>query len=134
MCSKNTTRCWQLSLTSFCVKNYPLPKFNDVLLKNAFCIKSAQRIQLAVENCFTSLWVKMVFFPNQKDILLKNPFCMKSAQSIQLAVENCVCLHVVLKTTFCQIISISCWKSRFSSKVLKEYNSLLKTVLDFIFC
>ena len=38
-------------LTLFSVKNYPLPKFNDVLLKNAFCMKSAQRIQLAVEHC-----------------------------------------------------------------------------------
>ena len=57
MCSKNTTRCWKLCLTLFCVKTYLLPNFKDLLLKNAFCIKCAQRIQLAVENC---VWLNIV--------------------------------------------------------------------------
>ena len=53
-------------------------------------MKSAQRIQLAVENCLTSFSVKNFVLPNFKDVLLKDAFCMKSAQGIQLAVENCV--------------------------------------------
>ena len=171
ICSKNTTRCWKLCLTSFCVKNYLLPNFKDVLLKNAFCIKSAQRIQLSCwKLCFTSVSVKMVVFSklegylakkfvlhqmcsknttrcwklcltsfcvknyllqNFKDVLLRNKFCMKSAQTIQLAVKNCVGLQFVLKTTFCPIISMSCYKIRFIWNLLKEYNSLLKTVFYF---
>ena len=51
MCAKNTTHCFKLCLTSFCVKNYVLPNYKHVLLRNNFCMKSAQRIQLAVENC-----------------------------------------------------------------------------------
>ena len=89
--------------------------------QNAFCIKSAQTIMFCVENC-------LLLLPNYRHVLLKNAFCMKSAQSIQLAVENCVWLHFVLKTTFCQIISMSSQKMPFASNVLKEYNSLLKTV------
>ena len=61
-----------------------------MLLKNAFCIKCAQRIQLALENCLTSFSVKNYLLPNFKDVLLKNAFSMKSAQKIHLAVENCV--------------------------------------------
>ena len=71
MCSKNTTRCWKLCLTSFCVKNYLLPNSKDVLLKNAFCMKSAQRIQLHVENCLTSVWVKMFLFFKLEGYLIK---------------------------------------------------------------
>ena len=56
--SKNTTRCWKLCSTSFCVQNFLLPNYKDILLKNAFCIKSAQRIQLAAEN-FVSLNLKL---------------------------------------------------------------------------
>ena len=44
MCSNNTTLCWKLCLTSFCVKNYLLTNFKHVLLRNKFCMKSAQRI------------------------------------------------------------------------------------------
>ena len=48
---KNTTRCWKLCFSSVCVKNSLFPNYKDILLKGAFCIKSTQRIQLAVENC-----------------------------------------------------------------------------------
>ena len=48
--SLNTTRRRKLCFTSFCVKNFLFPNYKDVLLINAFCIKSAQRIQVAVEN------------------------------------------------------------------------------------
>ena len=146
ICSKNTTRFWKLCLTSFCVKNYLLPNYKHVLLKNAFCMKSAQRIQLAVENCLTSFCVKNYLFPNfkgvllkmrftwnllkeynwqfktvfdfilcknyilpnYKHVLLKYAFRMKSPKRLQLAVDNCVGLHSVLKTTYCQILGISC--------------------------
>ena len=109
ICSRNTTRCGKLCLTSFCAKNYLLPNFKDVLLKNSFCLKSAQKIQLAVwKLCLTSFCVKNYLLPNYRHVLLKNAFCMKSAQGIQLAMENCVWLHFVLKTTFCQIIGMSC--------------------------
>ena len=132
ICSKNTTRCWKLCLTSFCVKNYLLPNFKDVLLKNAFCMNSTQTIQLAVENCvglhvvlkttfcqiisttrcrklcLTSCCVKNYLLPNFKDVLLKNAFWMKSAQRIQLAVQNCVLLQFELKWSFFQIWKISC--------------------------
>ena len=64
-------------LTSFCVKNYPLPKFNDVLLKNAFCMKSAQRIQLAVENCVSLQFeLKWSFFLAKKCVL--HQMCSKN--------------------------------------------------------
>ena len=104
----------------------------DVLLKNAFSIKSAERIQLAVENCVSlQFQLKLCFFPNEKDILVKNAFCINSAQRIQLAFKNCVGLHFGLKTTFCRIISMSSYKMRFTWNLLKEYNSLLKTVFHF---
>ena len=77
-----------------------MPNYKHVLLKNAFCMKSAQRIQLAVEDCLTSFCVKNYFLPNFKDVLLKNAFCMKSGQRIQLAVENCVSLQFELKWFF----------------------------------
>ena len=53
------------------------------LLKNKFCIKSAQRMQLALENCFISFCVENCLSPNFKPISLKNAFCTKSAQRIQ---------------------------------------------------
>ena len=62
MCSKNTTRCWKVCLTSFYVKNYLFPNFKDVLLKNAFSMKSPQRIQLAVENCVLVYFVLKTTF------------------------------------------------------------------------
>ena len=74
--------------TSFCDKNFLCPNYKAILLKNAFSFKSAQRIQLAFENCVSLHFVKNFLFPNYKDILLKNAFCIKSAQKIQLAVEN----------------------------------------------
>ena len=100
-------------LTSFCVKNYLFPNYKQVVLKNAFCMKSAQRIQLVVENCLTLFSVKNYPLPKFKDVLLKKAFCKKSAQRILLAVEKCVIIHFVLKTTFCQIISMSCYKMCF---------------------
>ena len=128
----STTRCRKLCLTSCCVKNYVLPNFRDVLLKNAFCMKSAQRIQLAVGKCvwlhfvlkttfcqiisttrcrklcLTSCCVKNYVLPNFKDVLLKNAFLMKSAQRIQLAVQNCVLLQFELKLSFFHLWRISC--------------------------
>ena len=53
---------------------------------------------------------------------------MKSGQRIQLAVENCVSFQFVLK----KLEGYLAKKMRFPSNVLKEYNPLLKTVLDFI--
>ena len=89
--SKNTTRCWKLCSTSFCVKDFLLPNYKDILLKSAFCIKSAQRIQLAVENCVSLHFkLKSSFLRNFKDILQKNAFCIKSAERTQLGVENCL--------------------------------------------
>ena len=148
ICSKNTTRCWKMFLTSFCVKNYLLPNFKDVLLKkcvlNEICSNNTTR---CLKLCLTSVWIKMVLFSklegylakkcvlhqmcsknttrcwklcltlfcvenyillNYKHVLLQNAFCMKSAQRIQLAVENCVWLHFVLKTTFREILRMSC--------------------------
>ena len=135
ICSRNTTRSWKLYLTSFCFKNYLLPNFKHVLLKNAFCMKSAQKIQLALWKLgLTSFCVKNYLLPNYRHVLLKNAFCMKSAQGIQHALENCIWLHFVLKTTFCQILSMSCSKIRFAWNLLKKYNSLWKTVFDFILC
>ena len=96
----NKSRCLKLYLTSFSVKNYLLANFEDVLLKNAFCMESAQRIQLAVENCLTSFCVKNYLLPNLKDVLLKDAFSMKSPQRIQLADENCVSLQFELKWSF----------------------------------
>ena len=91
ICSRNTTRSGKLYLTSFCFKNYLLLNFKHVLLKNAFCMKSAQKIQLAVwKLCLTSFWVEHYLLPNYKHVLLKNAFCMKSAQGIPLAVENMI--------------------------------------------
>ena len=108
-------------LTSFCVENYLLPNFKYVWLKNAFCMKSAQKIQLAGwKLCLTSFCVKNYLLPNYKHVLLKNAFCMKSAQGIQLAVENSVWLHFVLKTNFCQILRMSCSKIRFAWSLLKK--------------
>ena len=72
-----------------------MPNYKEMLLKNAFYIKSAKRIQLAVENYFSSFCVKNFRLPNYKNILLK---------------------------------------MRFASNLLKEYNSLLKTVFHFILC
>ena len=127
ICSRNTTRCGKLCLTSFCAKNYLLPNFKDVVLKNSFCLKSAKKIQLALWNlCLTSFCVKNYLLPNYRHVLLKNAFCMKSAQGIQLAMENCVWLDFVLKTTFCQILSMSCSKMRFAWNLLKKYNSLFE--------
>ena len=63
-------------------------------------MKSAERIQLAVENCLTSFCVKNYLLPNYKHVLLKNAFCMNSCQRIQLAVENCVSLQFELKCSF----------------------------------
>ena len=132
ICSKNTTRCWKLCLTSCCVKNYLLPNYKHVLLKNAFCMKSAQRIQLAVGKCvwlhfvlkttfcqiisttrcrklcLTSCCVKNYLLPNYKHLLLKNAFCIKGAQRIQLAVENCLWLHFLLKNTLSRNLTMSC--------------------------
>ena len=70
ICSKHTTRCWKLCLTSFCVKKFLLPNYKHVLPKNAFCIKCAQRIQLAVENCLTWFCVENYLLPNYKHVLL----------------------------------------------------------------
>ena len=116
------------------VKILLCPNYKDTLVKNEFWVKSTPRIQLAVKNCLTSFCVKNYLLPNYKHVLLKNAFCMKSAQVIQLAVENCVSLQFELKCSFFQIRRISGLKMRFASNVLKEYNSLLKTVFDFILC
>ena len=98
-------------------------------------MKSAQRIQLALENCVSLQFeLKWSFSPNYKLVLLKNGLCIKCAKRIKLAVESCVSLQFELKCFFFQIRRISCQKTRFASNVLKEYNSLLKTVFDFIFC
>ena len=59
---------------------------------------------------------------------------MKSAQRIELAVENCVSLQVVLQWSFFSKLERYVEKKCFASNVLKEYNLLLKTVFDFIFC
>ena len=67
------------------------------------------------------------FLANCRIILLKSAFCIKSARRIQLADENCVSLHFVLRTSFCQIIRISCLKMRFPSNLLKTYKSLLNS-------
>ena len=75
----------------------------------------------------TSFSVKNFLLPNYKAILLKNAFCFTSAQRIARCVENSVSRHFVLKTSFCQIIRISCSKMRFPSNLLKTYKSLLKT-------
>ena len=126
ICSRNRTRYWKLCLTSFCAKNYLLPNYRHVLLKNAFCMKSAQKIQLALwKLCLTSFCVNYLL-PNYRHVLLKNAFCMKSAKGIQLGLENCIWLHFVLKTTFCQILSMSCSKMRFAWNLLKKYNSLFE--------
>ena len=89
--------CWTLCLTWFCVKNYLLRNFKDVLLKNAFCMKTGQRIQLAVENCFTSVWVKMFLF-------LKWEGCLA---------EKCVFHQMCWKNT------TRCWKLCFTSVSVK---------------
>ena len=96
VCWKNTTRCWKLCFTSFSVKNSLLPNYKAILLNGAFCLKSTQRIQLAV--------------------------------------ENAISLQFVSKTLLFQIIRISLLKVRFAWNLLKEYNSLLKTVFHFILC
>ena len=63
-------------------------------------MKSAQTIQLAVENCLTSFSVKNYLLPNFNDVYLKNAFCMKSDKRTILAVENCVSLQFELKWSF----------------------------------
>ena len=136
-------------------------------------MKTGQRIQLAVENCFTSVWVKMFLFLKWEGCLAEkcvfHQMCWKNTtrcwklcftsvsvkivlfskwegylgkkrvlhqicSKIQLAFKNCVGLHFGLKTTFCRIISMSSYKMRFTWNLLKEYNSMLKTLLDFILC
>ena len=84
----------------------------------------------------TSFWVKNFLLPNYKAILIKNAFCFTSAQRIARCVENSVSIHFVLKTSFCQIIRISCSRMRFASNVLKTYKSLweLHFVLKSSFC
>ena len=135
ICSQNTNRSGKLCLTSFCAKTFLLQNFKDVLLKNAFCMKSAQKIQLAVwKLCLTLFCVKNYLLPNYRHVLLKNAFCMKSAQGIQLAMENCIWLHFVLKTTFAKLYACLAKKMHFAWNLLKEYNSLLKTVFVFILC
>ena len=84
-----------------------LKKYNS-LLKTSFCVKN-------------------FFLPNYTAILLKNAFCFKSAKRIARCVENSVSRHFVFKTSFCQIIRISCSKIRFASNLLNKYKSLLKT-------
>ena len=135
ICSSNTTRCWELCFISIWIKMVLFSKLEGDLLKKCvlheMCSKNTTRCW---KLCSTSFCVKNYLLPNFKDVLLRNKFCMKSAQRIQLPVKNCVWLHFVLKTTFCQIISMSCYKMRFAWNVLKEYNSLLKTVFNFILC
>ena len=74
--------------TSFCVKNFLLPNYKEILLKNAFCFTSAQRIARCVENSVSRHFVLNFLLLNYEDILLKNAFLIKSAQNIQIAVEN----------------------------------------------
>ena len=118
----------------FVLKNFILPNDKNTFLNNSFCMKSVQRIQLAVEICCSSFCVKNFLAPNYKVIFLKKALCIKSAERIELTVENSVSLYFVLKTSFCQIIRISCQKICFASILLKEYNSLLKTEFHFILC
>ena len=133
MCSKNTTRCWKLCLTSFCVKTYLLPNFKDLLLKNAFCMKSAQRIQLAVENCFTSVWVKMfLFFKLEGYLAKKCVFHQICSTNTTRCWKLCFTSVWIKMFLFFKLEGYHAKKMRFPSNVLKEYNSLLKTVLDFI--
>ena len=127
--SKNTTRCWKLCFTSVWVKVFLFSKLERYFAKKCvlhqMCSKNTTRCW---KLCLTSFCVKNYLSPNYKHVLPKNAFCMKSAQRIQLAVGKGVWHLYVLKTTFCQILRMSCKKMRFAWNLLKEYNSLLKTV------
>ena len=48
--------------TSFCVKNFLLPNYKAILLKNAFCFTSAQRIARCVENSVSRHFVLKTSF------------------------------------------------------------------------
>ena len=108
----------KLCLTSFCAKNYLLPNYRHVLLKNAFCMKSAQKIQLALwKLCLTSFCAKNYLLPNYRHVLLKKCFLHEiCSRNTTRCLENCIWLHFVLKTTFCQILSMSCFKNAFCMK------------------
>ena len=55
MCANNETRSLKLRLNSVCVKNWLLLNFKLLFPKNGFCVKPAQRMQLAIENCILLL-------------------------------------------------------------------------------
>ena len=127
--SKNTTRCWKLCFTSVWVKMFHFSKLEGYLAKKRVLHQMCSKNRTPCwKVCLTSFRVKNYLLPNYKHVLPKNAFCIKCAQGIQLAVENCVWHLYVLKTTFCQILRMSWKKMRFAWNLLKEYNSLLKTV------
>ena len=125
VCLKNTTRCWKLCSTSFCVKNYLLPNYKHVLLRNKFCMKSAKLEGDLLRNafsheicsknttrcwklCLTSFCVKNYLLPNYEHVLLRNKFCMKSAQRTQVVFKV---LHEIC----------FCWKLCFTSVWVKMF-------------
>ena len=134
ICSKNTTRCCKLSFTSFYVKIFLLRNYNDSLLKNVFCIKSAQKIQLAVETCVLLHFVKKLRCSKLWGYLAKkcvlHQICSKNKTGFWKLCYASFCVQ----TYFCQMIRISCLKMRFGSNLLKEYNSLLKTLFHVSLC
>ena len=72
-----------LMKTSFSVKNVLLPNYKAILLKNAFCFTSAQRIALCVENSVS------------RHFVLETSFC----QLMGYLANKCVLLEICSKHT-----------------------------------
>ena len=89
------------------------------MLKNAFYVKSVQRVQLAFK---TNILLQVVL---ETSIVLRN--------KIQFALKNNILLHFVLEFSFCLILRPSCQQMRFR-QIYAKNSSLSSTMRIARFC